>query len=156
MLLPNTEKVRNAIKELNATFEKELWDEHYGQLLLNMDYVPFAFDHRSKRIIFEGSEQGSCIGDLWKMVADKLTSCKNHRFKSLLVNNFDNMFEPQEIALNDNVCAVTGIEGKCVPIEPSNEDDKTFVLESVREQAVLGNALKGMDFLLTYKEGDKS
>lgn len=156
MLLPNIEKVRNAIQELNAAFENELWDEHYGQLLLNMDYVPFAFDHRSKRIIFEGSEQGSSIGDLWKMVADKLTSCKNHRFKSLLVNNFDNMFEPQEISLNDDVCAVTGIEGKCVPIEPSNKDDKTFVLESVREQAVLGNSLKGMDFLLTYKEGDKS
>ena len=156
MLLPNTDKVRKAIKELRAAFEKELWDEHYGQLLLNMDYVPFAFDHRSKRIIFEGSEQGSRIGDLWKALADKLTACKNHKFKSLLVNDYDKMFEPQEISIEDKVCAVTGIEGKCVPIDSTKGEDKTFVLESVKEQAMLGIALKGMDYLLTYKEGDKS
>lgn len=152
MLLPNTEKVKKAISELRSAFEKELWDEQYGQIALNLDYVAFSFDSTSKIINFDGCEQDSKIGNLWKALADKLTAGKNHKFKSMLINNYGNMFEPQNVP--GTVCAVTGIEGECVRIEPN--DSETLVLKSVEEQAWLGKALKGMDYLLTYKESDNS
>lgn len=152
MLLPNTEKVLNAITELRSAFEKELWDEQYGQIALNLDYVAFSFDSTSKLIIFEGCEDDAKIGDLWKALADKLTADKNHKFKSLLTNNYGKMFEPQNVY--GTVCAVTGIEGECVRIDEN--DNETLVLRSVEEQARLGKALKGMDYLLTYKERDNS
>lgn len=152
MLLPNTKKVQNAITELRSVFEKELWNEQYGQIALNLDYIAFSFDDTSKLIIFEGCEDSAKIGDLWKALADKLTADKNHKFKSLLTNNYGKMFEPQNVS--GNVCAVTGIEGECVRID--SNDCETLVLRSVEEQARLGKALKGMDYLLTYKERDNS
>lgn len=154
MLLPNTEKVQNAIAELRSTFEKGLWDEQYGQISLNLDYVAFSFDSSSKLIKFESCEQGSKIGDLWKALADKLTANKNHKFKSLLISDYDRLFEPQNVS--GAVCAVTGIEGECVRIDHNDSNNETLVLKSVEEQARLGKALKGMDYLLTYKESDNS
>jgi len=156
MLLPNTEKVKEAIDDLQAEFEEELWDTHHGQLTLNFAYVPFAYDSQSNVISYEKYENRK-IGDLWRCLADKLTEKKNKKFNSIILKNYDKLFEPQDVNPEDRVCAVTGIEGKCVTIESKGgEDEKIYVLETVKKQAALGIALKGMDYLLTYKEKDKA
>lgn len=155
MLLPNTAKVINAITDLRAEFEKELWNEHHGQLILNLDYVPFAFNTNIRTISFRGCSPDAKIGDLWKALADKLISCKNHKFRSLVIDDYDELFSPITVSVNDKVCAVTGIEGKCKRIDP-NEEEPTYVLESVGKQVELGKALKGMDYLLTYRERNES
>ncbi len=157
MLLPNTDKVRKAIDDLQTEFEAELWSTHHGQLALNLSYVPFAFDSQSNTILYDEDKKGK-IGDLWKCLADKLTDGKNKKFNTVLLNSYDDLFEPQSIDPDHKVCAVTGIEGKCVPIESQvgDEDEKTYVLETVREQVKLGTTLKGVDYLLTYKEKDKN
>lgn len=150
MLLPNTKKVLTAIDELKIEFEQELWNDHFGQLLLNMDYVSFAYLNKSKELYFE-DQAGRTIDELWKCLADKLTKAKSHKFKSLLTNNFDQMFVPLQFNNNVRICAVTGIErSDCVKLDPKDKDeDATWVLPLIKRQAELGYVLKDVDFIVT-------
>ena len=67
MLLPNTEKVKHAIALLKREFEEELWSDHHGQLLLNVDYVPFAYSTRSKTFIMKDKPKRLAIcGNFWQ------------------------------------------------------------------------------------------
>jgi CRISPR-associated protein Csm1 len=155
MLLPNTQKVQTTIQSLKREFEGELWKDHCGQLLLNLDYVPFAFSTKSKELHFEGNGSQT-IGDLWKCLADKLALCKNQKFNSVLKTMYDELFDqPKEIGGNIKICAVTGIESSdCVKID-NKDKDSPFVLPIVKKQAELGNVLKDVDYILTYKQTDE-
>lgn len=155
MLLPNTKKVREAIADLRVEFENWLWKEHRGGLLLNMDYVPFAFDCKSKNVTFDGADDSSKVGDLWRILAEKLASCKNVRFKSVLQKDAAELFNPQEVSAGDRVCAVTGVEGKCENIGNSGTD-AVWVLPSVKKQCELGEVLKDADYIITYMNPDVS
>jgi CRISPR-associated protein Csm1 len=151
MLLPNTKKVHDVISILKEEFERELWTEHYGQLLLNLEYVPFAYSTKSKELCIEG-ESGKTIGDLWKCLGDKLTLCKNQKFKSVLKMQYKKLFMPAETGGNIKVCAVTGIESTdCVKLD-SKDKDSPFVLPIVKKQTELGSVLKDVDYILTYKQ----
>lgn len=153
MLLPNTEKVKSAIKGLKRSIEQELWEQHHGQLVVNMDYVPFAYNVGGKGIDFE-NQKNQEIGLLWKALAEKLTSQKNQKFKNVLLN--EDFFKVQEVGGDVKVCAVTGIESdKCVAIN-SKEKDKTYVLPVVKEQADLGKTLKDADYIVTYRSDDSN
>ena len=153
MLLPNIESVTNAVAELKKEIEKELWEQHNGQLLVNIDYVPFAYNIKGKGVDFDNCKDVQ-IGELWKALADRLTNQKNHKFRNLLIDEYDEFFEVQKVGGKTNICAVTGIEGKCVAIDPQEEGEKTLVLPIVKEQAQLGNTLKDADYIVTYKSND--
>jgi CRISPR-associated protein Csm1 len=154
MLLPNTEKIHEAIDSLKKEFDEELWTTHYGQLLLNIDSVSFAYSPKSKELCIKG-ENGKTIGDLWKCLADKLTRCKNQKFKSVLKMQYKELFMPAETGGNIKVCAVTGIESAdCVKLD-SKDKDSPFVLPIVKKQTELGSVLKDVDYILTYKQHNK-
>lgn len=157
MLLPNTEKVKSAINGLKGCIEQELWEQHHGQLVVNMDYVPFAYNVGGSGIDFE-NQKSQEIGLLWKALAEKLTSQKNQKFKNVLLNKYEELFDVQEVGGNVKVCAVTGIESsidKCVAIDPKEkEEERTYVLEKVKEQADLGKTLKDADYIVTYRSDD--
>lgn len=148
MLLPNTPDVLAAIDAQREEFERKLWDEHKGALLLNIDYLPFAFDIRSKTVKFEGSETNSKIGDLWRALAEKLAICKNTRFKSVLMK--ENFFVPEEVPANAKVCAVTGIEGDNLKNIAGSAEEPLWVLPSVENQCKLGEVLKDADYIITH------
>lgn len=150
MLLPNTDDVKEALDSLRKEFEEDIWEKHFGQLVVNMDFVPFAYDTNSKKICFD-EENTHSIGDLWKALADKLAECKNHKFESVILEDYDRLFKPQKCTEKSKVCAVTGIESDSLVVLDPKADDKTFVLESVKEQARLGDNLKDADFILTYR-----
>ena len=153
MLLPNTESVKNEILKLRHEFEKELWIEHYGQLIFNLDFVPFAYNTNSNKIRFE-NENGKTIGDLWKCLADKLTMRKNQKFKSVLLENYNSLFEPEKFSMDIKVCAVTGIESNnCVILNEKRKADEEpiYVLPTVKKQTALGNVLKDADYIITHK-----
>ena len=155
MLLPNTEKVKLAIGDLKKDIEQELWQQHHGQLIINMDYVPFAYDVKGKGVNFE-EQTNQEIGKLWKVLADKLTSQKNQKFKHQLLNNYDEFFKVQEVGGQTKVCAVTGIESNdCIALD-SKTTEKTYVLPIVKEQAELGNTLKDADYIVTYRSEDSN
>ncbi len=147
MLLPNTSKVLAAIADLHKEFDRWLWSEHKGSLLLNMDYVAFSYDVRSKRFMFEGSNDNSTIGDLWRVLAEKLTSRKGKKFESI-IKDMD-LFSPKEITLAAKVCALTGVEGECENIS-NNSTEPLWVLPSVKKQIELGTVLKDADYIITY------
>lgn len=155
MLLPNTTKVKEALQTIKKEIETELWDKHKGQLMINIDYVPFAYSHNDRQINIQGEETHT-IGDLWKCLADKLTTCKNQKFHHLIIERFDEMFEPQKCNEKTKVCAVTGIESDKLVALDEKEDEKTYVLPIVKQQAQLGNWLKDADSILTYNTAKDS
>lgn len=155
MILPNTTKVLKAIDELKTDIESDIWKQHTGQLIVNIAYVPFAYNVKYKGLDFDDKTNQS-IGELWRILADKLTSQKNQKFKNVLLNEHGNLFNPQDINEDAKVCAVTGIEGKCVAIDPKEKGDKTYVLPIVKEQADLGKTLKDADYILTHKSNDEN
>lgn len=152
MILPNTEKVKTALAEIKKEIEADLFEKHHGQLILNLDYIPFAFNKEKNKVDF-CSTKGAEIGLLWRELADKLTNQKNQKFKSVISENFNKFFEVNEINPKAKICAVTGIESdNCVAIDDKvkDEDDKTYVLPLVKEQVELGNVLKDADFIVTH------
>lgn len=155
MLLPNTDKVKSAIEEIKGCIEQELWEQHHGQLMVNMDYVPFVYNVGGSGIDFE-DQKNQEIGLLWKALAEKLTSQKNQKFKNILLNKYEDFFDVQEVGGEVKVCAVTGIESdECKAID-SKEKEKTYILPVVKEQADLGKTLKDADYIVTYRSDDSN
>lgn len=150
MLLPNIEKVRVAIESLTKEFEKELWEKHHGKLILNIDFVPFAYSADNNLISVEGIKETVNLGKLWKTLAEKLTTKKNNKFKSLLVSDYAHFFKIKESGGDVKVCAVTGEELSSF----EKLDYETIVSKSVKDQIKLGEALKDVDFNITFK-GDE-
>lgn len=159
MLLPNTEKVRNALTDLDKEFSDSLWQEHQGQLLLNLAWVAFSFS--DGKFSFEKQKKKD-IGQLWKCLADKLSGKKDQKFKHVLLNRYEDFFTPQAVSFNPEdkkhrLCAVTGIEGSCEKLNPKDTDDEAvYVLPSIKEQCKLGETLKDADYVITYQENKLS
>lgn len=151
MLLPNTQKVKTAIDELKNDIEQQLWEQHHGQLIVNIDYVPFAYDVKGNGVNFD-EQTNQEIGKLWKALADKLTNQKNQKFKHQLLDNYDEFFNVKNVGGKTRVCAVTGIESKeCVTLDTkAKTEEKTYVLRIVKEQAELGKTLKDADYIVTH------
>lgn len=156
MVLPNTTKVLAAIQSIKTDLEKSLWEEHHGQLVVNIDYVSFAYNLKGKGLDFENRENQP-IGELWRTLAEKLTCQKNLKFKNLLMDSYGEFFEVQEVGEKSKVCAVTGVENEnLVAIDSDETGDKTLVLPIVKKQAELGNVLKDVDYVITYRGNDSN
>ncbi len=151
MLLPNTAKVQKAINEITAEIEKDIWSEHKGQLIVNIESVAFAYRNNSNEIDFVGAKPGEKdLGKLWKKLADKLVEKKNKKFSNVIINNFNDFFEPNENGGDVKVCAVTGEELKKGDYQEIKDTD-TIISNVVNEQIKLGETLKDVDYLITYK-----
>lgn len=150
MLLPNTDSVLQAIAEIRKLIDKELWIQHKGKLVFNMDFVPFSY---SQNNIQYNKEVNKNIGDLWKTLADKLSQQKNQKFHSLLIENYQQFFNVLPDGGDVSVCAVTGenLNKKEAQIIDKTASEKTTVSDRVLEQINLGKALKDADFNIMYK-----
>lgn len=152
MILPNIEKVKNALKDIKEDVEKELWEEHKGKLSVNLDSIAFALvqpldDELKNKISIEGDEHNTDLGSLWRVLAEKLNNQKNKRFRSLLNNDF---FAVNNVGGDIEMCAVTGEE-----LEKNNrkkiKGTDIYVSEPVFKQTEIGIALKDADYLITYR-----
>lgn len=151
MLLPNNEDVKVAVNEIYADIEMEIWNEHKGKLIVNLDYIPFAYQTKEREIKYEGADSDeNDLSSLWKALADKLTKRKNQKFKKVLSSNYSLFFEPAENGGKVEVCAVTGEELKKGEYEKI-KDTETIVSKAVIKQIELGETLKDIDYLITYK-----
>lgn len=143
--VPDTDIIRNAIAEIRKKKEEELWNGHQGQLSINIDYVPFCYVGNEVKV---GAEAGN-IGILWKNMTEKFKALKNQKFKSLLLNDYDNYFneDKNKVGGDVKVCQITGVEGavesKFIFKDSDGEKVETLtVLPSVREQIELGKQLR--------------
>lgn len=144
--LPNTEQIKKELDIIKNDVTKELWNQHNGQLSINISYVSFEYtnDKREKVILSTGESDN--IGILWRKLTENFNSLKNQKFKNLLINDFDSFFEVTKVPESVHVCAITGIEsGKCVKLEKDSDGDEIYVLPSVREQVSLGKKLRDID-----------
>ena len=136
--VPDTESIRNAIADIRKRREEELWKKHQGQLSINIDYVPFVYDGDQVKVDGETDN----IGLLWKKITEKFNALKNQKFKSLLLGQYQDFFEPQKVGGEVKVCQITGIEGAEkyeLPFKDENGDKESlYVLDSVKEQMNIG------------------
>lgn len=148
MLLPNTKDVKDALKDLKESIEKELWEKHKGKLLVNIEYIPFAYTG-DKQLKINGKAEK--LGAIWKGLDDKMKAQKGQKFKNVMLGQFDSFFESQKDGGDVKVCAVTGenlLEKNHVKID---SDPDKFVSVSVNEQIELGKNLKNAYFNITFK-----
>lgn len=152
----DTEEHRLAIDAIFRRVEEEIWKDHKGQLSVNIAYVPFSIN--ADGTINVAEEKGTKLGRLWKEVNAEFARLKTQKFKNVLFNHFDEMFEPIAVDDHTRVCAVTGIESAdCVKLEKDNWGDEIWVLPSVKKQVELGQKLSREHGFKTFEEyADKS
>lgn len=137
--VPDTPSNRNSIEEVRLETERKLWNEHKGQLSMNIAYVPFCYEGD---LVTVGQEKGK-IGILWKHITEKFNALKNQKFKSQLLNDYDSFFEVQKVGGEDAiVCQITGIEGAEEIPSPFEDNEVMCVLKSVKKQIDIGLRLR--------------
>ena len=154
--VPDTQSIRNTIADIRNKTEETLWKVHQGQLSINIDYVPFVYDGDQVKV---DGETGN-IGLLWTKITEKFNALKNQKFKSLLLDQYQDFFEPQKVGGKVEVCQVTGIEGAEkyeLPFKDENGDKESlYVHDSVKEQIEQGLELRDKQhfkMLEEYAEG---
>lgn len=169
LLLPNTEKIKNALDKIKEETEEALWKEHKGKLSVNISYIGFAH-HSEKRnnswvswLEIEGFENKEYqLNKLWKALADKITRKKEQKFATVVTDKFDELFNEKNEKLcrggEVKTCIVTGEEllieetviYNKIEVEKENAEPK-YTTQTVIDQTELGKALKDADYLIAFK-----
>lgn len=151
LLTDNTPQIVQAVETCAKQSKQKLWEEHKGQLGLNISYV--AFDEHPGGTIDCQDALGQKPGYLWKIVNADFTYQKSQKFKDLLAENYQDFFDPIPVGGKPKVCAVTGIESPdCVKMEALSEEGDGYVLPSVRQQIQLGEELRLQEGFKTFEE----
>lgn len=151
LLTDNTPQIVQAIKACAKQAKHNLWNEHKGQLGLNISYI--AFNENPDDTVDCQDAPRQKPGYLWKLVNADFAHQKIQKFKNLLTESFQDFFEPIPIGGKPKVCAVTGIESPdCVKMSADGKDDEMYVLPSVRQQIQLGEELRRQEGFKTFEE----
>lgn len=162
----NTPEISKAIDECAKQIKEKLWDEHKGQLGLNVCHV--AFQEENDKFYMEGheEEQSTLSGVLWKYVNAEFARQKNQKFKDLLISHPNKFFsfdtktdDSKELIVGGGhkVCALTGVEFDITKLEKGSrytiEGDKDmFYLPSAIKQIEEGKKLSKKDGIKTFEE----
>lgn len=126
----DTQENRGKIKEFAKQKNKEIWQEHFGQLAINIAFVEYNDAQVNKEV----------IGSLFTRISEKFKKQKQQKFKDLLIEDYDKFFEPIPVPEKVQVCNVTGIEIE--NLVSASKDDELKVLQSVKKQIDKGIELK--------------
>ena len=146
ILTQNSDAIRQAIDSCTKMAQKELWQEHMGQLGICISYVPF--DEHPDGSVDVGGQKNLAPGILWKTANAQFHRQKSQKYQDVLLSEYDSFFNPIAVGGQIKVCAVTGIESAdCVKIE-----DDLYVLPSVKQQIQLGEELRNQEHFKTFEE----
>ncbi len=123
LIASDDESVKTRIEQIRQKEEEYLWNEHKGLLAINIALVPYQED----------------FGLNFVKANEEFAKQKNRKFESLLRNKYDEFFEVQKVGGTPQVCAITGVEGKTVPLD---KDKEILVLPSVKEQVENGYEIR--------------
>lgn len=126
----DTQENIGKIKEFAKQKNKEIWQEHFGQLAINIAFVEYNDAQVNKEV----------IGSLFTRISEKFKKQKQQKFKDLLIEDYNNFFEPIPVPEKVQVCDVTGIETE--NLVSATKDDELKVLQFVKEQIDKGIELK--------------
>ncbi len=151
LLTTYSEAITQAIDCKAAEVKNNLWKKHLGQLGLNISYVPFTENDDGSVDCCQFTHQKP--GILWKMVNADFAHQKNQKFKNLLVEDYQNFFEPLAVGGKPKVCAVTGIESSdCIKSKDLDDEKEVYVLPSVYKQIKLGEDKRKSEHFKTFEE----
>ncbi len=151
LLTDNSPQITSVIDGKADEAKRSLWKKHYGQLGLNISYVPFT-ENADGSVNCNGQESQK-PGLLWKLVNADFVRQKNQKFKSLLVEDYEHFFAPLAVGGKTKVCAVTGIESAdCVKFKDADDEEDIYVLPSVYEQIKLGETIRNTEHFKTFEE----
>lgn len=131
------ESIDNCARNIKSRF----WNDHMGQLAINVSYVAYA-EVEGKFYVEGHEDKETKSGVLWKYVNADFARQKSQKFKELLLSDFDSFFNPEkgnlEITSKTKTCAITGIEStNCILLDKSkayDEKNNFYVLPIVKEQ----------------------
>lgn len=147
--IPDTQGIRDSIDSIRKEIENDLWSNHRGQLSINIDYVPFSYEGEQVKV---GNDIGK-IGILWRHITEKFNDLKNQKFKSLLLNQYQDFFEVQKVGGDAKVCQITGIEGaEEYPFKFEDREESLCVLNSVKDQIDYGINLRNKQHFKMLEE----
>ena len=151
LLTDNTPQIVQAVQACAKQAKQKLWDEHKGQLGLNISHVAFNENPDGTVDCQDAPRQNP--GYLWKIVNADFAHQKSQKFKELLTESYQDFFEPIPVGGKPKVCAITGIESPdCVKMSAESNDDEIYVLPSVRQQIQLGEELRQQEGFKTFEE----
>lgn len=151
LLTDNTPQIVQAVEMCAKEAKQKLWEEHKGQLGLNISHVAFNENPDGTVDCQDASRQKP--GYLWKKVNADFAHQKNQKYKDLLTDSYPNFFDPIPVGGKPKVCAITGVESPdCVRMEALSEDGDGYVLPSVRQQIQLGEELRLQEGFKTFEE----
>lgn len=163
MLLPNLDKVKEVLEEVEEDILKKLFEEHKTRLYVCMESIAFSYQQNNNRLQlqFEGGKATSTLGDMWVKLGEKAARKKHQKFQKQLLNNFGSFFteidEGYDTSGTDReTCAITGDIIKNP--KPKNHDlnngelgtTPIWVNENVKQQTKTGKKLKTADFYITF------
>lgn len=151
LLTDNTPQIVQAVEMCAKEAKQKLWEEHKGQLGLNISHV--AFNENPDGTVDCQDAFRQKPGYLWKKVNADFAHQKNQKYKDLLTDSYPNFFDPIPVGGKPKVCAITGVESPdCVRMEALSEDGDGYVLPSVRQQIQLGEELRLQEGFKTFEE----
>ena len=151
LLTDNTPQIVQAVEACAKQAKQKLWDEHKGQLGLNISHV--AFNENPDGTVDCQDAPRQKPGYLWKVVNAEFAHQKSQKFKNLLTDSYQDFFEPMPVGGKPKVCAVTGIESPdCVRMPADGKDEDMYVLPSVRQQIQFGEELRRQEGFKTFEE----
>lgn len=150
LLTDNTPQIVQAVETCAKQAKQKLWEEHKGQLGLNVSHV--AFNEHPDGTIDCQDALGQKPGYLWKKTNEDFARQKSQKFKNLLTEGYQDFFEPIPIGGKPKVCAVTGIESPDCVRKDLGEDGEAYVLPSVYQQIQLGEELRQKEGFKTFEK----
>lgn len=151
LLTDNTPQIVQAVETCAKQAKQKLWEEHKGQLGLNISHV--AFNEHPDGTIDCQDALGQKPGYLWKMANADFARQKSQKFKDILTESYQDFFEPIPVGAKPKVCTVTGIESlDCIKVKDLCEEGDAYVLPSVYQQIQLGEGLRQQEESKTFEE----
>lgn len=144
MLLPNTTKIIDALKNIEKEIQKVVWKKYRGNLYICMGYEAFAYNLNKKNLLFKDGT--GTLGDLWKKVTEKIAEKKHRKFNDLLTNDYGHFFEASDSGGLTDICSVTGEEVEEGHL--SKIDEEVKISPEIKEQIEIGEDLANHDFIV--------
>lgn len=161
----NTQAIANAIDECTKLIKEKLWEEHRGQLGLNISYVAFAEEGGEFYVERHEDELNTSSGVLWEYVNADFARQKGQKFKDLILShpskffgfNYDEDSKELIVGGGHKVCALTGVEFDITKLEKKakytiDDDKNLFYLPSAIRQIEEGERLRQKEGLKTFEE----
>jgi CRISPR-associated protein Csm1 len=176
LILPNLDKVKLALSDLQTKISKAIYDENKEKLFVSIGHTSFRYETHFGDII-EGRQKGKKgfvnklktdqtelaekyrtadnpefdLSMLWRSVSDQAARAKNVKFKDIYMSQYVALFlDGEDFVAKAKKCSVTGewIEGRA---EYLYADKSGAVSEVVFNQIELGKKLKSGS-AITYVE----